>query len=304
VKLSDFNSSPDKFLRTNVEEMDFPKNCFGQDTRYTNGKGYYSKRYPGMIFQEGNVPGFVGKIRLTKEFKGKLPNGASVDLSAMKLRNVFEIYPELKDLWTSRGCSDYWRIGNDTIAFYVKIDKSIQPQYPVRESDYLDKPIEGVDFVTSCHALLAPDHTFRIGGNNKPIIYVDSIRVNANFLQQVYTPEEFYSITVIKGEKAIEEAGEEGRNGIVHITTHDSSRIRYWNLFRSISETFAKEVTSPYETDVTYILDDKVLTKKNKSELYSLTKEDIVEIEVLHHDELSRRFGESTRVGVVVRTKK
>lgn len=90
VKLSDFNSSPDKFLRTNVEEMDFPKNCFGQDTRYTNGKGYYSKRYPGMIFQEGNVPGFVGKIRLTKEFKGKLPNGASVDLSAMKLRNVFE----------------------------------------------------------------------------------------------------------------------------------------------------------------------------------------------------------------------
>jgi hypothetical protein len=81
------------FDKVSVEEMDYPEKCGGSDTRFTGGSGVYSDNYPGIIFQEGNVEGVVGKIRLTKQFKGKLPNGAAVDLSTMKLRDVFVIYP-------------------------------------------------------------------------------------------------------------------------------------------------------------------------------------------------------------------
>src|SRR6185312_13379072 len=35
-----------------VEEMDMGKNCIGEDSRFVNGKGYYSEKYPGLIFQK------------------------------------------------------------------------------------------------------------------------------------------------------------------------------------------------------------------------------------------------------------
>jgi len=40
------------FTPIEVEEMDMPKNYFGQDGRYENGKGYYSKKFTGIIFQK------------------------------------------------------------------------------------------------------------------------------------------------------------------------------------------------------------------------------------------------------------
>ena len=63
----------------------------------------------------------ISKIRLTKEFKGKLPDGTLVDLKNLKLKDVFDIYPKLKDTWGSRSCSDYWSFANDTLFFYVKL---------------------------------------------------------------------------------------------------------------------------------------------------------------------------------------
>ena len=102
TKLSDLKAMSDDFAEIAVEEMDLPKNCYGQDSRFTGGKGIYSNRYPGIIFQEGNVEGYIGKIRLTKQFSGKLPNGALVDLNAMKLQDVFTIYPQLRIMGFSR----------------------------------------------------------------------------------------------------------------------------------------------------------------------------------------------------------
>lgn len=89
--------------KVEVEEMDTPKECIAQDSRFSNGIGFASEKYPGMIFQEGNVPGYVGKIRLTKEFKGQLPDGTNIDLASMKLRDVFASYPSLSEKgWGSR----------------------------------------------------------------------------------------------------------------------------------------------------------------------------------------------------------
>src|SRR5690242_989936 len=156
TKFGDLLQLSGDFRDVEVEEMDLPKGCFGSDSRFHAGEGIYSDKYPGLIFQEGNVRGYVGKIRLTKQFKGKLPDGTFFDLSTAKLKDVFAAYPKLKDAWHSRGCSGYWKFSNDTVSFYVKIDKAIQPQFPVRESDYLDKPVEGVDLVTSCSRLLQP----------------------------------------------------------------------------------------------------------------------------------------------------
>ena len=87
----------------------------------------------------------ISKIRLTKEFKGNLPDGTPVDLKNLKLKDVFDIYPKLKDTWGSRSCSDYWSFANDTLFFYVKIDTTKKPQFPIDEDYYSDKLIEAID---------------------------------------------------------------------------------------------------------------------------------------------------------------
>jgi hypothetical protein len=286
-----------------VEEMDYPEKCGGSDMRFTGGSGVYSGKYPGMIFQEGNVEGIVGKIRLTKEFKGKLPNGAAVDLSTMKLRDVFAIYPELNESWGSRGCSDYWNFSDKTISFYVKIDKSIQPQFPIRESDYLDKPVEGIDLVASCSKLLLTSKPIQFFRPDEPMFFVDSIRTNESFIEEAYTPDEIALVTVIKGDNAVRIGGDEAKNGIIYITTKHFARTTYWNLFRSVSPSYAAAVQSQDDTDIVYVLNDNVLTENAESELFPITRNNLVDIKVIDRKQLKKQFDKKGRVGVILKIK-
>src|SRR5512134_490424 len=75
TSIADLKNLAGDFAMVSVEEMDLAKNCYGQDSRYTSGEGYASKQFPGMIFQKGNESDYVGKVRLTPEFDGVLPNG-------------------------------------------------------------------------------------------------------------------------------------------------------------------------------------------------------------------------------------
>lgn len=217
----------------------------------------------------------------------------------MKLRDVFTIYPELKESWASRGCSDYWNFSDKKISFYVKIDKSIQPQFPVRESDYLDKPVEGVDLVASCNELLIPSTPVQVFSPDEPMIFLDSIRVNKSYIKEAYSADEFASITVIKGDDAIRLAGEEAKNGIIYIFTKDFQRTQNWNLFKAVS---AEAVKSPSDVDVVLILNDKILTEKTKSELSSITRDNLVEIQVINKEQLQKQFGRKGIIGVILKT--
>ena len=105
------------------------------------------------------------------------------------LKDLFKLYPAFKDKWGSRGCSDYWNFLNDTLSFFVKIDKSKQPQFPVDESYYENKPIEAIDLVTSCYNFKNDDAKVLIEDDSKdPIFFIDSIRVNKRVLQKTMIP--------------------------------------------------------------------------------------------------------------------
>lgn len=160
-----------------VEEMDLAKNCFGQDSRFIAGKGFTSEKQPGIIFQKDQQSDYVSKIRLTKAFKGNLPDGTYIDLGKLLLKDLFKLYPAFKDRWGSRGCSDYWNFSNDTISFFVKIDKTKQPQYPVDQAYYENKPIEAIDLVTSCYNFKNDKATVLFEDDSKdPVFFIDSIR--------------------------------------------------------------------------------------------------------------------------------
>lgn len=301
--ISDLKTLADDFNIVNIEEMDSPKECYGQDSRFTNGEGYFSNRYPGMIFQKGNELEYVGKIRLTKDFQGKLPNGSFIDMKNLKLIDVFDIYPEFKDKWHSRGCSDYWRFSNDTISFYVKIDKSIQPQFPINEKHYYDRTIEGIDLVISCYGLFKkPTNVFK-EPDNEPIFFLDSIRVNRSVLLS-YEPTEIASITVFKDTTAIRVIGPEGKNGVIYIYTKEYAKSKYWDYFKSRSKDYLKAVPSiDKEMDVVYILNNKVLEKDFEGDLFNLDDSTFLDIKVIDKKALRKGFEiKDKNWGILIRT--
>jgi hypothetical protein len=301
--LTDIRRLANDLKLVSLEEMDLPKNCYGQDSRFTNGEGYSSEQYPGLIFQKGNQSDYVGKIRLTKDFRGKLPKGSIIDMKSLKLRDVFAIYPEFKDTWNSRGCSDYWKFSNDTISFYVKIDKTIQPQFPINETYYYDKPVEGIDLVLSCYGLFKkPSNVFK-EPDNEPIFFLDSIRVNRRVLSS-YKPTEIASVTVLKDTTAIRILGPEGKNGVVYIYTKDYAKNKYWNYFKSKSEDYIKAVPSVHkENDVVYILDNKVLEKDFEGDLFYLNDSTFRDMKVINKKALKRDFKINNKNwGILIRT--
>jgi len=236
-----------------VEEMDLPKNCFGGDARFIAGKGYTSNMYPGMIFQKDQTTNQISKIRLTNQFSGKLPDGKIINMNGLLLKDLLRIYPKLKDKWGSRGCSNYWNFSNDTLSFYVKIDTTKKPQFPIDEAYYYSKPVEAADLVISCYNFRSDIPKLALFDPNDPLFFIDSIRVNRRVLEN-YQPSEIASLTVYKDANAIKRVGPEGKNGLIYIETKAFARQRYWQYFKSKSNDYAKAVPAPEnDSSVQYI---------------------------------------------------
>jgi hypothetical protein len=305
TELKDVTRLADDFKEVDLEEMEYPKNCYGKHGEYKKYVSVASEKFKGMIFQRGDFHDYLGRIRLTKDFSGKLPDGSFVDLRTMKLRDVFALYPELKKSWGSRGCSEYWFFSNQTVIFFVKIDKAVQPQFPINETYYLDKPVEGIDVLASCKELLGPtQRPLNIFKADEPMYFIDSIRTNQSFIEKTYQPSEIASIKVVKGDNAIKIAGQEGKNGIVYISSKSYVRRKYFRIFNAKSADFRKAVRSADDPDVVYILNGKVLKDNFEQDILDVAVGKAFEIVVLDKKQLKKEYGEKGKVGVILRTTK
>jgi len=289
--------------------MDLAKGCFWQDSRFIAGIGYASDKQPGIVFQKDQTADYISKIRLTKLFKGNLPNGKYIDMSNLKLRDLSKLYPELKDKWGSRGCSNYWNFSNDTISFYVKIDPNKKPQFPIDKAYYMEKPIEGVDLMMSCYSLQKHDDAEIIlpDESNDPIFFIDSIRVNKAVLSN-FAPSEIATVTVYKDTNVIKKIFHgtgNVKNGLVYIETKDFAKDKYWNYFKAKSPDYARIVTSS-KTDTTtvqYILNGKVLKKDFEGDLASINDDTFKELVIIDKKKLANQYGITDKdYGILITT--
>lgn len=300
--LPDLQQSYPDLKETAVEEMDLPANCYGQDSRFIAGKGFSSEKQLGMIFQLDQNSNEIGKIRLTKQFKGKLPDGNFVDLSQLDLKALFKLYPSFKKDWHSRGCSNYWNFSNDTIAFYVKIDSTKKPQFPIDEAYYLNKPIEAADLIMSCYsANKKVEATAQEIASKDPAYFIDSIRVTKADLMK-YDPNDIAVVSVYKEASATKILGPEGKSGIVYIETKQFCKHRYWTYFKSKSLAYAKLVPSvDSDINITYILNTKVAGKNYESDLAAVNDRTFKNLQIINKDQLLKAYGITDKdYGVVI----
>jgi len=283
-----------------VEEMDIAKDCVGQDLRFIAGKGYESDQQSGVIFQKDNNSDYISKIRLNNQFKGNLPDGRYVDLSRLLLKDLFKLYPTLKDKWGSRGCSDYWNFSNDTLSFYVKINKDKQPQFPIDETYYMNKPVEAVDLVASCYSLQNNETSVVIENSNDPVFFIDSIQVNKTVLQS-YNPNEIASITVYKSADAIRRM-KKATNGLIYIETKEFAKNRYWEYFKSKSQEYAKIVPSlDSDMNVQYILNKRILKNNFEGDLATINDKIFKGIQIIDKQQLMRDYNiKDKEFGVII----
>jgi len=291
------------FKPIEVEEMDLGKRCISQDGRFENGKGYYSNKFPGMIFQKDQGTDEISKIRLTKDFKGNLPDGTPIDLKNLLLKDIFKIYPKLKDKWGSRGCSNYWHFANDTLFFYVKIDTTKKPQFPIDEAYYYDKPIEAIDLTISCYRIFEKKERYEQLLND-PVFFIDSINVTRLELSQ-YQPTDIAVVTVYKDTNAIKLVGEQGKFGAVYIETKKFARNKYWNYFKSKSVDYFRIVpTAESDSYVIYILNDKLLKANFEGDLSVIDDKSFIELNIIDKQKLKKDYNISDKsFGVIIRTK-
>jgi hypothetical protein len=303
ITLAIVSKTGGQLKKVEVEEMDLGKSCIGQDSRFIAGVGYSSLKYPGMIFQQDQGSDQISKIRLNRQFKGKLPDGKFVDMDKLLLKDLLKMYPKLKDTWGSRGCSDYWNFSNDTLSFYVKIDKNKKPQFPADEKYYADKPVEAADLTISCYSFGTEksDNLILADDPNSPVYFLDSIRVNEGVLKN-YKPEEFASVTVYKDANAVRIAGPAGKNGVVYFETKEFAKKIYWNYLKSKSPEYGRLVATPKNEDfVQYILNGKVLTDNYEADLAAINDKTFKSITIIDHNRLTKDYGVTNkRYGIVV----
>jgi hypothetical protein len=291
------------FKPVEVEEMDLGKKCMGQDGRFENGKGYFSEKFPGMIFQKDQSTEQISKIRLTKQFKGNLPDGTPIDLQHLTLKDVFTMYPKLKNTWGSRGCSDYWHFSNDTLSFYVKIDPGKQPQFPIDEEYYYDKPIEAIDLVISCYSFFKSSEPYQQLLND-PVFFIDSVNVTRIELQN-YKPDEIAVVSVYKDTSALKLVGEQGKYGAIYIETKKFARNKYWTFFKSRSAEYLQFIPTPgHDSLAAYILNGKVLKANYEGDLSGIDDNTFIDLVIIDKQKLKKDYNISGKAfGVVIRTK-
>ena len=214
LTLSDLKKADKNLKEVEVIEMDLCSDGFVQDSRFENRKGYVSSFYPGVIFQKDSYEDYISKIRLTKEFKGYLPDQTYIDLEKLTAKDAIENYSQL-DSWSSRGCSDYWSLNDNKTYFYVAIDKNKEPRYPIDKPYYLTKKIEGIDIVSNCYDYYKEKQA-------SPLYIIDAKEVGKSEVQK-YNPEDIETVTVLK-ESAVEKYGEKGKNGVIVIVTKGSNK--------------------------------------------------------------------------------
>jgi hypothetical protein len=302
--LEDLKKVGGELTPINVEEMDYPKDCFTQDSRYIHGKGYTSTVFPGLIFQKDQSYEFISKIRLTKTFKGSLPDGKTIDVKKLQLKDVMKMYPNLNEKWGSRECSTFWSFSNDTISFFVKIDPAKTPKFPIDINYYLDKPIEGIDLTLSCFSLYEKQNNRYQQVGNDPIFFVDSVNVTRFDLQK-YQKADIAIRSVYKDAEAIRLVGPQGQFGAVYYTTKNYAVLKYWKFFKSKSADYAKIAEDmKAEAQIVYILNGRVLVNDFEGELSGVDQSNLINLKVIDKSQLKKLYKvETKKYGVVINAK-
>lgn len=131
-----------------------------------------------------------------------------------------------------------------------------------------------------------------------PLFVVDGNIESEEFMQQ-YDPQNIKSMNVLKGEKAIEEYGDKGKNGAVVITS--KKNIKSSKDLGLDQSSISVQNKNELSIEPLYIVNGE---KTSKSKIANINPDDIASINVLKGEGAIEEYGDEGKNGVVVITMK
>lgn len=126
--------------------------------------------------------------------------------------------------------------------------------------------------------------------NPKPLIIVNGKPATSEYLKTI-NANDIESMTVLKGEDALDAYGKKGQNGVITLTTKPYKTIK--GSYKNVET----DIELPNEDNILYILDGKEISKPDLVKVYS--KETVSSIAVLKGKEAIEKYGEKGTNGVV-----
>ncbi|HVI49386.1 MAG TPA: hypothetical protein VM802_31260 [Chitinophaga sp.] len=124
-----------------------------------------------------------------------------------------------------------------------------------------------------------------------PTVYViDSVQTTSAALEKI-SPDQLASITVAKGQKAVDKYGPQAANGVVYIETKPFARRRINKLFSEASPAY-DQLLKRYGNDSSfcYIINNKPVSPVGEARLMTLDKKTFISLEILTPRQLQKKF--------------
>lgn len=110
----------------------------------------------GLLIGTYDYTELINTFWLTDQFKGTLA-GKLIDVQNYTVSQMTKDFPEPRFRWMTTGVSPYWIYTNDTINFFIKLDKTI-PRFPLDENHYKNHKMEGIQLELSCWKIYGPTY--------------------------------------------------------------------------------------------------------------------------------------------------
>lgn len=133
----------------NFKEVIVNNDCIENCSTCDIGRWYTSNELRGVILQKSIDGNEIFRIRLTKDYKGKLPNGKYIKLSEVQLEDLKEILQT--EMWYADKCSDYASFSQGNFRVLVKSYSPIKSGFISIDNNNLSKiTIEAIEIFNSC----------------------------------------------------------------------------------------------------------------------------------------------------------
>jgi hypothetical protein len=149
--LTDLKTLDIQFRKTDTDELD---SLFITCSHHSDN--YFTNHEKGLIFGTYAYTELVNTFWLTDKFKGTLA-GKFIDVQNYSVSQMTRDFPEPRFRWSTTGVSPYWIYTNDTINFFITLDKAI-PRFPLNEKHYANHKVTGIQLELSCWKIYGPDY--------------------------------------------------------------------------------------------------------------------------------------------------
>ena len=137
-----------------------------------------------------------------------------------------------------------------------------------------------------------------------PVWFLDDKKIDDSVVQTM-NPDDIAAITVLKEASAIKALGEEGKNGVVYIYSIPYACKKYIAYFRTKSPDYARLISTPEdEKEVVYVLNGKVLERKNAGDLFVIDDESFIDLKVIDSEQVKANYQlDGKKAGIIILTK-